>query len=79
MPPTRKQKKARKSRGLEMLSDIENLDIIVVERRSEREESLNSNLARRPESTNSNLFENNEEIFYLNPREIGSSNNAGLS
>ena len=78
MPPTRKQKKAGKSRGLEMLSDIENLDIMLVERRSEREESLNSNLARRPESTNSNLFENNEEIFYLNPKEIGSSNNAGL-
>ena len=61
-----------------MLSDIENLDIMLGERHSEREESVNSNLARRPESTNSNLFENNEEHLYLNPREIGSSNNAGL-
>ena len=29
MPTTRKQKKARKSRGLEILSYIENLDIIL--------------------------------------------------
>ena len=48
------------------------------ERHSERNQSLDSNLARRSESTNSNLFENNEENFYLNPKEIGSSNNAGL-
>ena len=61
-----------------MLSDIENLDIMLGERRSEREKSVNSDLARRPESTNCNLFENNEEISYLNPREIGSSNNVGL-
>ena len=31
MPITRKQKKARMSRGLEMLSDIENLDIMLGE------------------------------------------------
>ena len=31
MPTTRKQKKARKSRGLEMLSDIENIDIMLSE------------------------------------------------
>ena len=43
-----------------------------------REESVDSDLARRPESANSNLFENNEENFYLNPREIRSSNNGGL-
>ena len=50
MPTTRKQKKARKSRGLEMLSDIENLDIMLGENHfnsRERDESLNSNLARR--------------------------------
>ena len=29
MPTIRKQKKARKSRGLEMFSDIENLDIML--------------------------------------------------
>ena len=61
-----------------MLSDIENLDIMLGERHSEREDSVNCNLARRPESTNSNLFENNGNNLYLNPREIGSSNNAGL-
>ena len=46
MPTTRKQKKARKSRGLEMLSDIENLDIMLGENhfeRNERNESVNSN------------------------------------
>ena len=31
MPTTRKQKKARKSRGLEMLSNFENLDIMLGE------------------------------------------------
>ena len=49
------------------------------DRRSEREESVNSNLARRPESTNTIFFENNEQSLYLNPRETESSNNAGLS
>ena len=51
MPTTRKQKRARKSRGLEMFSDIENLDIMLGGDHfdtSERDESLNSNLARRP-------------------------------
>ena len=53
MPTTRKQKKARKSRGLEMLSDIENLDIMLGENHfgaQEREGSLNSNLPRRSRS-----------------------------
>ena len=43
MPTTRKQKKARKSRGLEMLSDIGNLDIMLGENHfstREREGSL---------------------------------------
>ena len=31
MPTTRKQKKARKSRGLEMLSDIGNFDVMLGE------------------------------------------------
>ena len=31
MPTTRKQKKAKRSRGLEMLSDIENIDIMLGE------------------------------------------------
>ena len=52
-----------------MFSDMENLDIMLGGRHSQREESVNSNHARRPESMNSNLFENNEENLYLNPRE----------
>ena len=43
MPAARKQKKARKSRGIEMLSDIENLDIMLGEKHfntSERDENL---------------------------------------
>ena len=46
MPIIRKQKKSRKSRGLEMFSDIENLEIMLCEGHTEREESVNSNLAR---------------------------------
>ena len=57
-----------------MLSDIENLDIMLGERHSEREESVNSNSVRRPESANSGMFENNEEKWYLNHREMGLGN-----
>ena len=62
MPTTRKQKKARKSRGQEMLSDIENLDIMLGENhfdRNERDESLNSYCARRQESTFGDEFDDN--------------------
>ena len=61
MPTTRKQKKARKSRGLEMLSDIENLDIMLGENHfgaREREGSLNSNLPRGSRSFASNESDN---------------------
>ena len=57
MPTTSKQKKARKSRGLEILSDIKNLDVMLGENHfsdAKRDESLNSNLARRLESAASN-------------------------
>ena len=74
MPTTRKQKKARKSRGLEMLSEIENLDIMLGEMHSEKEERVNSNSARRPESANSKMFENNGENLYLNHGEMGLGN-----
>ena len=43
MPTTRKQKKARKSRGAEVLSDIENLDTMLGGSNLEREESEISN------------------------------------
>ena len=77
MPTTRKQKKARKSRGLEMFPDIENLVIMLggdhFDTR-ERDESLNSNLARRPESANSNDFEIYQENTHVDPRVINSNN-----
>ena len=72
MPTTRKQKKARKSRGIEMLSDIENLDIMLGENHSssdERDESTNSNQARRSGSASGDEFENNGENNHL---DIGS-------
>ena len=64
MPTTTKQKKTRKSRGLEMLSDIENLDIMLGGDHFEREKSEDSNLARRQESVNCNASENNEENLH---------------
>ena len=63
MPTTRKEKKTRKSRELEMLSQIENLDIMLGENHfnaRERDESLNRNLTRRPGSAVSNDFVNDE-------------------
>ena len=57
------QKKARKSRGLEMLSDINNLDIMLGENHfgaREREGSLNSNLPRRSRSFASNESDNGD-------------------
>ena len=68
MPVTRKQKKARKSRGNEMLSDLENLDIMLGENhysRNERDKSINSNQARRPKSVSGDEFENNDESNLL--------------
>ena len=77
MPTTRKQKKARKSRGLEMFSDIENLDIMLGGAHfdtRERDESLSSNLARRPESAISNDLENDQGNRHVDPRVINSAN-----
>ena len=78
MPTTRKQKKARKSRGLEMLSDIENLDIMLGENHfstREREGSLNSNLPRRSRSFASNESENEDGNMGRNRRNINSRTN----
>ena len=52
-----------------MLSDIENLDIIGENHFNprERDESLNSNFARRSESNVSNDFQNECENAHLNP------------
>ena len=71
MPTTRKQKKARKSRGLEMLSDIENLDIMLGENhsnRTERNGSLDSTSVRRHENVISNNLDEGEENPYPDHR-----------
>ena len=79
MPTTRKQKKARKSRGIEMLSDIENLDIMLGENhfgRNERDESISSNRARRTGSASGDEFENNDENNHLNMGDFGPGTSA---
>ena len=61
-----------------MFSDLENLNIMLGSRQSGREESVKSNHARKPESVNNNLFENNEEKLCLNPREAELGVNAEI-
>ena len=78
MPTTRKQKEARKSRGLEMLSDTENLDIMLGENHfntRERESSLNSNLPLRSRSFASNESENEDGNMGRDQRIVNSSTN----
>ena len=75
MSTTGKKKKARMSRGQEMCSDKENLDIILGGNHFNREESEDSILARRPESVNSNASEKN---LHLNTKENRSGNSADL-
>ena len=50
MPTSRKQKKARKCKEVEMLSDIEILEVMLGEKHSERDEREISFHGRRPES-----------------------------
>ena len=81
MPTTRKQKKARKSREAEMLSDIENLDIMLGGNhfnRNGRSESVNSNQAGRPESLFGDEFEDENENEFPNPGNNGPSPNTEL-
>ena len=81
MPTTRKQKRARKSRGLEILSDIENLDIMLGGDRyngTERERSLDSNSVRRKESVISNNLDNEGESLFSNCRNDQPRTNADL-
>ena len=68
MPTTRKQKKERKSSGQEVLSDIENLDIMLAGSRFDRDGSADSVLARRPENVSCNASENTEESLHLNTK-----------
>ena len=77
MPTNRKQKKARKSRGAEMLSDVENLDIMLGGNPLERKESEYGNSSRRSMSLSLNTHENDEETHNLNYRENRSGNSAG--
>ena len=49
MPTSRKQKKARKSREVDILSDIENRDVMLGGNHSGRDESEISNHGKRPE------------------------------
>ena len=79
MPTIRKQKKARKSRGIEMFSDIENLGNMLGENhidRNERDESLCSNRAGMPENTFGNEFENNVGNRYSETRNVHPNTNA---
>ena len=71
MPTTRKQKKTRKSRGLEVLSDIENLDIMLggnPYNGTERERSLDNNSIERRGSVISNNLDNEGESLFSNCR-----------
>ena len=59
-----------------MLSDIENLDIMLGESHIDKEESEDSILARRPENVGCNASENIEENLQLYTIENRSSNSA---
>ena len=76
MPTTRKQNKVRKSRGAEMLSHVENLDIMLGGNHQEREECEFSDSIRRPDSPNYNAPEIDEENSHSKSRENRSSNSA---
>ena len=80
MPTTRKQKKARKSRGLEIHSDIENLDIMLGENHfndTGRDASLDGTSFRRHESITSNNLENEEMNLHSDHRNLGVGSSAG--
>ena len=80
MPTTRKQKKARRSRGLEILSDIENLDIMLGENHfndMRRDESLDETSVRRQESVTSNNLENEEMDLHSDHKNPETGTSAG--
>ena len=80
MPTTRKQKKARRSRGLEILSDIENLDIMLGENHfngSGRDNSLNGTSIRRQNSIVSNNLEDEETNLHSENENLGIGTSAG--
>ena len=69
MPTTRKQKKARKSREVNMLSDIDNLDVMLGGNHSGRDESDISNHGRRPENPSYDTLLNQNSNSHLNSNE----------
>ena len=69
MPTARTQKKARESREQSMLSDIENLDIMLGGNNLEREESESSNLGKRPENPRYDTLMNQHNQSHSNSRE----------
>ena len=70
MPTTKKQKsKARKSKEADVLSDIENLDIMFGSNHLEREESNFSNSVHRPECPRYNALVNHDVSSHSNSRE----------
>ena len=80
MPTTRKQKNARKSRGLEILSDIENLEIMLGENHfndTRRDGSLDGTSIRRQESITCNNLENEEMNLQSDHRNLGVRTSAG--
>ena len=69
MPTTRKQKKARKSRGLEIISDFEKFDIMLDENHfneTERDESVDNAFVRRHDCVMSNNIGNEGGSSYSN-------------
>ena len=79
MPTTRKQKKARKSRGLEILSDIENLNVMLGENHfdeTERDDSFDGDSIRRQESVTSNNLGNEGMNPYPDHRNLGAGTSA---
>ena len=76
MPTTREQKKARKSREQDMLSDDENLDIMLGGNSLDREESISTNLGRRPESPCYGKLLNQNGQSHSNSREAETSSYA---
>ena len=69
MPTTRKQKKASKSWKVDILSDIENLDVLLGGNHLERNESEVSNYGRRPESPSYDTLLNQNSNFHPNSHE----------
>ena len=76
MPSTRKQKKARKSRVVDMLSYIENLNVMLGGNQLERDESETSNYGRRPQSPSYGTLLNQNSNSHRNSHETEIRTNA---